>query len=72
MIILRQHILFLASYNLNHSVNYFVMLTLVLWQHVMFLCVSRALFRMSLVMVMHRMHSIQCKTIFIKRKTVIQ
>ena len=27
------------------------MLTLVLWQHVVFLCVSRTVFRMSLVMV---------------------
>ena len=27
------------------------MLTYVLWQHVVFLCVSRAVFRMSLVMV---------------------
>ena len=31
------------------------MLTLVLWQHVVFLCVSRTLFRMSLVMVVRRM-----------------
>jgi len=31
----------------NYSVNYFVMLTLVLWQHVVFLCVSRTVFRMS-------------------------
>jgi len=31
------------------------MLTLVLWQHVVFLCVSRTLFRMSLVMVVSRM-----------------
>jgi len=31
------------------------MLTLVLWQRVVFLCVSRTLFRMSLVMVVHRM-----------------
>jgi len=38
------------SYNLKHSVKYFVMLTLVLWQHVVFLCASRTLFRMSLVM----------------------
>ena len=30
------------------------MLTLVLWQHVVFLCVSRTLFRMSLVMVVRR------------------
>jgi len=30
------------------------MLTLVLWQHVVFLCVSRALFRMSLVIVVRR------------------
>jgi len=43
------------SYNLKHSVNYLVMLTLVLWQHVVFLCVSRTLFRMSLVMVVRRM-----------------
>jgi len=28
-------------------VNYFVMLTLMLWQHVAFLCASRTLFRMS-------------------------
>ena len=31
------------------------MLTLVLWQHVVFLSVSRTLFRMSLVMVVRRM-----------------
>ena len=31
------------------------MLTLVLWQHVVILCVSRAVFRMSLVMVVRRM-----------------
>jgi len=31
------------------------MVTLVLWQHVVFLCVSRTLFRMSLVMVVRRM-----------------
>ena len=31
--------------------NYIVVLTLVLWQHVVFLCVSRTVFRMSLVMV---------------------
>ena len=31
------------------------MLTLVLWQHVVFLCVSRTLFRMSLVMDVRRM-----------------
>ena len=30
------------------------MLTLVLWQHVVFLCVSRTVFRMSLVMVVRR------------------
>ena len=30
------------------------MLTLVLWQHVVILCASRALFRMSLVMVVSR------------------
>ena len=34
-------------YNLKYSVNYFVMLPLVLWQHVVFLCVSRTLFRVS-------------------------
>ena len=43
------------SYNLKHSVNYFVMLSLVLWQRVVFLCVSRTLFRMSLVMVVCHM-----------------
>jgi len=31
------------------------MLTLVQWQHVVFLCVSRTVFRMSLVMVVRRM-----------------
>jgi len=31
------------------------MLIVVLWQHVVFLCVSRTLFRMSLVMVVRRM-----------------
>ena len=31
------------------------MLILVLWQHVVFLCVSRTVFRMSLVMVVRRM-----------------
>jgi len=31
------------------------MLTLVLWRHVVFLCVSRTLFRMGLVMVVRRM-----------------
>jgi len=31
------------------------MLTLVLWQHVVCLCVSRTLFRMSLVMVVRSM-----------------
>jgi len=31
------------------------MLTLVLWQHVVFLCVSHTVFRMSLVMVVRRM-----------------
>ena len=31
------------------------MLTLVLWQHVVFLCVSHTLFRMGLVMVVRRM-----------------
>ena len=31
------------------------MLTFVLWQHVVFLCVSRTVFRMSLVMVVLRM-----------------
>jgi len=31
------------------------MLTLVLWQYVVCLCVSRTLFRMSLVMVVRRM-----------------
>ena len=31
------------------------MLTLVLWQHVVFLCVSRTLFRMSVVMVVRSM-----------------
>jgi len=31
------------------------MLSLVLWQHVMFLCVSCTLFRMSLVMVVRHM-----------------
>jgi hypothetical protein len=30
------------------------MLTLVLWQHVVFLCVSRTVFRVSLVMVVRR------------------
>jgi hypothetical protein len=35
--------------------NYFVMLTLVLWQHVVFLFVSRTLFRMRLVMAVRRM-----------------
>ena len=35
--------------------NYFVMLTLVPLQHVVFLCVSRTLFRTSLVMVVRRM-----------------
>jgi len=43
------------------------MLTLVLWQHVVFLRVSRAPFRMSLVMVVHLMkltlHSIRRTTI---------
>jgi len=34
---------------------YFVMLNLVLWQHVSFLCVSCTLFRMSLVMLVHQM-----------------
>jgi len=43
------------SYNLKHSVICFVILILVLWQHVVFLCVSRTLFRMSLVMVVRRM-----------------
>ena len=46
--------------------NYVVTLTLVLWQHVVFLCVSRTVFRMSLVMVVrpmlcsvrHTLHSI--------------
>ena len=42
------------SYNLKHSVNYFVMLTVVLWQRVVLLCVSRTLFRMSLVMFVRR------------------
>jgi len=37
------------SYNLKHTVNYFVMLTLVLWQRVVFLCVSRTVFRMSMI-----------------------
>ena len=31
------------------------MLTLVLWQHVVFMCVSRTLFRMILVVVVHCM-----------------
>ena len=35
------------------------MLTLVLWQRVLFLCVSRALFRMSLVMAVRRMRCIK-------------
>jgi len=35
--------------------NYFVMLTLVLWQYDVFLCVSRTLFRMRLVTVVRRM-----------------
>jgi len=42
------------NYNLKHSVNYFFMF-LMLWQHVVFLCVSRTLFRMSLVMVVRLM-----------------
>jgi hypothetical protein len=55
-IILREHILFLAKVIIyKHSVNYFVMLSLVLWQHVVFLCVSRALFGVRLVMVVRRM-----------------
>jgi len=33
------------------------MLTLVLWQHVVFLCESRTLFRMSLVMVVRAQHT---------------
>ena len=32
------------------------MLTLVLWQHVVFLCVSRTLFRMNLAMDVRRVH----------------
>ena len=35
--------------------NYFLMLILVLWQHFVFLCVSSTLFRMNLVVVVHRM-----------------
>ena len=34
--------------------NYVIMFTSVLWQHVVFLCVSRKLFRMSLVIVVRR------------------
>ena len=51
----RAYIVPCYSYNLKHSVNYFVMLIVVLWQHVVFLCVSGTLFRMSLVMVVRRM-----------------
>jgi len=43
----RAYIVPCYSYNLKHSVNYFVMLIVVLWQHVVFLCVSRTLFRVS-------------------------
>jgi len=42
------------NFNVKHSVNYFIMLTLVLWQHVVLLCVSRTVFRVSLVMVVRR------------------
>ena len=57
------------SYNLKHSVNSFVMLTLVLWQQVVFLCVSRTVFRMSLIMVVgcygstfsHKRHDFRTK-----------
>jgi len=48
-IILREHTLFLAKVQ-KHSVIYFVTLTLVVWQRVVFLCVSCTLFGMSLVM----------------------
>ena len=34
--------------------NHFDTLTLVLWQHVVFLCASRTVFRMSLVTVVRR------------------
>jgi len=41
-------------------VNYFIALALVLWQHVVFLCVSHTLFRMSLVMiVLHMLCSVR-------------
>jgi len=47
------------------------MLTLMLWQHVVFVCVSRTLFRMSVIMIVRHMlwrvrltlHSIQRTTI---------
>ena len=42
-------------YNLKHSVSYFIMLTLALWQHVVFLCVNLTLFRMSLVVVVRHL-----------------
>jgi len=38
--------------------NYVIMFTSVLWQHVVFLCVSRKLFRMSLVIVV-RLNAVQ-------------
>jgi len=43
------------------------MLTLVLWQHVVFLCVSRTLFRMSLVMVVrHMLWSVRLASLTLK------
>jgi len=47
------------------------MLTLVLWQHVVFLCVSRTLFRMSLVMDVRRtLCSVRLKLHAIRRTTI--
>jgi len=59
------------SYNLKHSVNYFVVLTLMLRQRAVFSCVSRALFRMSLVMVVCRMLSSVSLTLYSIRHTTI-